>query len=137
IFNTKTRAFNIVSYGANWFDTYEGKLVCGDSASPNVYEILTGLDDLDYPIEGLWETGKDNLKTNQVKKYKRFKIWGLIDPDQIFNIHASFDNDDYEYLGTIEGSGNYVDKSRSNAIGAQTIGEGVIGMGKSAQPYYF
>lgn len=137
IYNKNHKTFDVVSYGANWFAVYNNSVWIGDSASNNVYEIFTGIDDLDYPITAQWKSGKDALKTPELKKYKLFRIAGLIDPEQVFAISARYDNDNFQPLGVIDGTESYVDKTKTYAIGSEVIGEDIIGLGKSTEARYF
>lgn len=88
-------------------------------------------------MTGILKYGKDLVKTSQLKKVKRFKLSGLIDPDQNFNIYASYDNGDFEFIGYVAGQGSYVDRTKSYMIGSQKIGEDIIGLGKASEAYYF
>lgn len=137
VYNQKLKTFDVVDYAAAFFTIREGKLLVGDSTSPNVYEIFSGFDDLEYPINGELVFKKDNLSFKPLKKTKRFRIAGFIDIDQGADIYAKYNNDAEELLGTISGKSSYVDQGNSILIGAYLIGEDLIGMDESAEAYYF
>lgn len=137
IYNIKQKSFDVINYTANCFVELNNKVIAGDSFSPNTYELFSGYDDLDYEIEALWEGKKHNLKTDRLKKFKIFRVKGYTDPDQGFNIFASFDNDPYILVGSISGRGNYVDTGKSYLVGTSKIGEDIIGLGDSSKANYF
>ena len=137
IYNIKLKSFDVTNYTGNVFVELYNKVIAGDSTSPNTYELFSGYDDLDYEIEASWEGKKHNLKTDNLKKYKNFRINGYIDPDQSFDILMSYDNDPYEYIGSISGRGNYVDTGKSYLVGSSEIGEDIIGLGDSSKANYF
>ena len=137
IYNIKQKSFDVTNYTGNCFVDLYNKIIAGDSFSPNTYELFSGYDDLDYEIEAVWEGKKHNQKTDRLKKFKRFRAKGYIDPDQGFNIMASYDNDPYELIGAISGKGNYVDTQKSYLVGTSKIGEDIIGLGDSSKANYF
>ena len=137
IYNVKQKSFDVTNYTANCFVELYNKVIAGDSFSPNTYELFSGYDDLDYEIEAQWEGKKHNLKTDRLKKFKIFRVKGYTDPDQGFNIFASFDNDPYILIGSISGRGNYVDTGKSYLVGTSKIGEDIIGLGDSSKANYF
>lgn len=137
IYNVKQKSFDVAEYTANCFTELNNKIISGDSTSPNTYELFSGYDDLDYQIEASWQGKKHNLKSDSLKKFKLFRINGYIDPDQGFDIYASYDNDPYERIGSISGKGNYVDFGKSYLVGSSLIGEEVVGLGDSSKANYF
>jgi hypothetical protein len=52
---------------------------------------------------------------------------GLIDPDQAIQVWMDTDDSGFSLVGTIVGSGNYVDYLSPQTIGANFIGEAQIG----------
>ena len=137
VYNQKLKLFDVIDYAASFFTVNNNKLWIGDSASPNVYEIFSGFDDLDYNIEGEWTAKQDNLSIKPLKKYKRLRIDGLITPEQVFDIFAKHDNDSEELLGTVYGNASYVDRSSSYLIGSALIGDDIIGLPDSVDAYYY
>lgn len=127
LYNTTLRCFDVLDNGYNFFTIVDNKLWGGDSSSSNVYEIFTGWDDLDYGIEGEWESGDDRLDTEQLKKVKRFQAEGYIARSQKFEVWLSFDNDEYEYVETVDGDGPYVNESEQIEVGSHMLGDQMIG----------
>ncbi|HPQ42936.1 MAG TPA: hypothetical protein PKZ42_01815 [Syntrophales bacterium] len=137
VYNMKNGTFDVLTNGYTCFIEADNKLYAGDSLSPNVYEILSGYDDDGFEIEGEWEGKNDNLNTEQLKKVKRFQIEGYISKEQATEIWASYDNDEYELLGTINGNGEYVDKGGSILVGEQLVGEQKVGDGPVLEVYHY
>lgn len=137
LYNMLNQTFDELNYSASCFAVYGGKIIAGDSFSANTYEILTGYDDIDYTVQAYWKSGSDDLDTNQLKKFKQLKINGLIDKEQKFNVFAMYDNETPEFIGTVYGTGDYVDSESNNLIGTETLGEDVIGLGDSSNALYF
>ncbi len=126
-YNVRRDTIDIVAYGAKTIVTDAGLLYIGDTQTDNVYEILSGFDDLDGVIENYWISNDERYQTERLKKIKKFRIKGLITPEQILEVYISYDNDPYTLVGTIRGSGTYVDVAESYTIGAQGIGTSVVG----------
>ena len=137
IYNIAQKSFDVCDYTGQMGVNFNSEVLVGDSMSSNVYELFTGFDDLDYDIIAEWMGKKANLKTDYLKKFKRFRITGFIDISQSFEIYLSFDNDPYILIGSLEGTGAYVDKEDSGLVGGEMIGEDVLGLIASSNPNYF
>jgi hypothetical protein len=137
IYNKKLKSFDVADCTANCFIDFNRKVISGDSTSPNTHELFSGYDDLDYKIEAIWKGKKHNFKTDSLKKTKRFRIKGYIDPGQGFDVLASYDNDDFQLIGAISGRGNYIDFGKSYLIGSSKVGEEAIGLGDSSKANYY
>lgn len=129
IYNKRYKLFDKLDYLVSNFAIYNGALIAGDSLSNNVYTLFSGLDDDDSNINNFWESKLDDLQVDNLKKVKRLVIQGNIGASQTIKVSASFDRDAYVELGTIVGSGSYVDTSQSVNIGATTLGQEEVGGG--------
>jgi hypothetical protein len=114
-------------YTTRCFAKTGGYLYSGDSVSWSTHELFTGFDDIGFAIENSWEGNAERFGDDVLKKIKRFRIKGKISPAQSLAVYVSYDNADYELIGTVLGSGDYVDYSISYAIGASIIGGSVLG----------
>jgi hypothetical protein len=138
IFNRKNGSIDKTDYYANCFALYNGGLIVGDSLSGNVYQAFSGYDDDDSLIDNYWEGDLSQLQVDELKKVKKFIPRGYIQPDQTYDIYLSLDNGGYTYIGTIKGSGTYVDKGQAVTIGSLTIGTAIVGGGSPGdQAYYY
>jgi len=129
-FNKNTAAFNWHDYYVSCFAIYNGILLAGDSATNNVYELFSGFDDDDSLItSNYYETELSNMEVVEMKKCKKLGLQGLIAPDQSYDVYISTDNGDFTQIGSVEGSGSYVDSNSGVTIGSQMIGQDLMGGG--------
>lgn len=126
-YNVRLGSVDILPYGATTITTSDGLLYIGDTITENIYEILSGFDDDNNTIENYWISNDEKFGAENLKKVKRLRFKGLITPEQGFEVYTSYDNDTYTLVGTILGSGAYVDPTQSYTIGSQGIGTSVIG----------
>lgn len=133
------KKIDITYYPARTFaKSGDGTLCCGSSISLSVYKIYNGYDDLGLIIDNFW-TGKGELfKSNSLKKHRKLRFKGLIDPNQSYGVYVDYDDSSEQLVGTVLGSGSYVDYSSPQAIGSNPIGEAQIGGDDSTNVYpYF
>jgi hypothetical protein len=127
LYNVRRDTMDILPYGAKTIVTNAGYLYIGDTITGNVYEILSGFDDDNDNIENYW-IGNDELYGMQnLKKLKKFRIKGLITQEQILEISMSLDGEPYVLVGTVLGSGTYVDMTSHAVIASHGIGTEAIG----------
>lgn len=126
------KSLDYLDYYASCAAVFNGGLVIGDSLSNNVYQIFSGLDDDGSIITNYWEGALSDIETDGLKRTKRFIVEGEIGPDQTIQVYISYDSGSYAPLGTIEGSGTYVDKSQAVNVGAVTVGRTEVGGGGSS-----
>ena len=116
-----------------------GILYVGSALTENVYETFSGFDEDGLPITNYWISKNDQYQMavgaaralryqmgERLKKYRKEKIKGMISPDQTLEIYISADGEGFQLVGTINGSGSYVDNNASQAIGKR-IGDSQIG----------
>ncbi len=116
-----------------------GILYVGSALTENVYETFSGFDEDGLPITNYWISKNDQYQMavgaaralryqmgERLKKYRKEKIKGMISPDQTLEIYISVDGAGFQLVGTINGSGSYVDNNASQAIGKR-IGDSQIG----------
>jgi len=129
---------DITSYGMATFAKDSNNLYGGSPYTESIYQLFTGVDDdgslIDNYLIGKGETYDSEL----LKKYRRLRFKGLIDAAQYCEIYVSYDDDDFQLVGTIRGDADYVDYSNPQSIGASMIGEITIGGGNgvTAYPYF-
>ena len=92
-----------------------------------VYKLYNGFDDDGVVIQNYW-TGKDELfKVENLKKTKYMRIKGAITQSQSLAVYVDYDNNGFQLIGTILGTGEYVEAQASQTIGSNMIGTAVIG----------
>jgi len=121
------KTVDVAPYSASCFNKDEGLLYTGDPLSQTCYETFSGFDDMTLKITNYWESKGDLIGTKALKKTKNFIFRGQIDPAQKIQVLVSTDNGDFQLVGTILGSGDYVDYNTTYAIGTTFIGDGTVG----------
>lgn len=129
IYNKLWKSFDLTDYRISCVTQVSGALWAGDPISNNVYELFSGLDDDGGEITNHLILKQDDLGIQGLKRNKRLMITGEIGPDQTIEVDVSLDNGDFVNVGSILGSGSYVDRTQSVNVGAYTLGRGEIGGG--------
>lgn len=135
--NLRNKTVDISYYGIRSATQLLGILYGGDPVSQTTFELFTGFDDNGQKIQNFWESAGEKFGTDTLKKVKRRRFKGKIDPEQSIQVYVSNDDDDYQLIGTILGSGTYVDYGGSFAIGTIMIGGDVMGGGATTNIYPF
>jgi len=108
-----------------------GSLYIGSSVTESTYQIFNGFDDDGDIIENEWISKGEQYEAlgiaESLKKLKKLRIKGTIDPDQKVEVSTSYDGDEFTLVGTIVGSGTYVDYTSPQSIGNNMVGEVQIG----------
>ena len=117
-----------------------GNLYIGSSIIQNVYQVFNGFDDDGAPIQNYWIGKNDQYQMatgfarkfryqlgESLKKFRKFKMKGLIVPGQNIEVYGSFDEGGFQLLGTIRGDGAYVDYSEPQTIGGSMVGDTQVG----------
>ena len=128
-YSRKYKSWDRHDYWARCFTINNGNLWSGDSISKNVWELFSGLDDDGALIPNYWEGNLDKLQLRQLKKLKKLVLEGNIGPDQSIKVSLSYDNTPFVEVGTIDGSGSYVDKGQKVNVGSMTVGTSEVGGG--------
>ena len=131
---------DILGFGARIFAKDAGNLYIGSPVSQSVYKVLNGFDDDGYPLENYW-TSKGETYIPQIqeklKKFKKLRFSGKIDPDQSIEVYISYDDGGFSQVGTIYGKAGYVDYNSPQVIGGNVIGEVQIGGDDISEAYPF
>lgn len=140
---------NITNYAGRTAVTNDGILYMGSSIVQSVYNLFSGFDDDGYSISNYW-IGKGEtyaIKSRSLKyaafgqslkKFRKIRLKGGISLNQSFGVYISYDDAGFQLVGTILGSGSYVDYSSPQTIGSNYIGEAQIGGDQltSIYPYF-
>lgn len=132
-----TNTVDKTSYGIRSSTKLNGILYGGDPLSQSTYELFTGFDDIGVALTNEWVSRGETFGADVLKKVKRRRYKGYIDPAQTVQVYESYDDGDPTLIGTILGSGAYVDYTASHAIGTVMNGEGTIGGGNQVTIYPF
>jgi hypothetical protein len=135
--DTQNKTVDAYSYGIRCSAKNGGYLYGGDTVSWSTYELFTGFDDIGIAIDNYWAGNAERFGDDVLKKVKRLRVKGKIDPGQSLQVWISYDNDDFQQIGTIVGSADYVDYGVSYALGTSITGTAVIGGGITTNVYGF
>ena len=125
--NVSMKSVDMVKYNGKQGVQDGDHFYISDSNSYSVYEIFTGFDDMGLTVEGYWHSKDYWFETDNLKKLRKLRFKGHIDPDQVIYVYSSIDKQSDELIGTIRGDASYVNYSDVQAIGSTMIGEGQIG----------
>lgn len=131
---SKRRIFDILSYSGNCATTYASQVVAGDSITNTAFKLFDGFDDDGSVIQNAaWIGNQDDHGVEGLKKTKRIWVEGFIGVNQSTDVYVALDAGSAIKVGTISGSGSYVDQGQAVTIGSLQIGVYPIG-GPSSQP---
>jgi len=133
--NIEAKTVDIVAYSGKMAVQDGDAFYVGDSITQNVYSTFSGFDDLDATIQAYWDS-KDNLfGITNLKKTRRLRIKGAIDPDQVVKVYLAVEGGTPEWIGTIRGDGTYVNYDEVQTVGGSMVGEIEIGGGTTTDVY--
>lgn len=140
---------DIAGYNARMFAKDSGNLYAGSPISETVFQLFNGFDDNGYSILNYW-IGKGeqymSLKSRstrwrfiaeRLKKIRRLRFEGAIDPNQEVQVYLSFDDAGFQLVGTITGKGAYVDYTTTQTVGSNMIGDVQVGGADTTNAYPF
>ena len=136
LYSLRWKSIDVLPFNADTFAKHAGLFYLGDSISDNVYQAFSGYDDDGFEIENHWITGADLLDSEEYKRYRRQTFEGEISREQEIEVYLSLDNDEFILIGTIQGTGSYVETSQAHTIGAVQIGIDEIGGGSDGDDVY-
>lgn len=138
LYNKVSKLWDRCDFYASCLADYGGGLIAGDSISKNVNKIFSGYDDEVGVIDNAYITEQSNLGLSEgTQKFNLFNIDGFINPDQSFDIYASYDDSNFSLIGTVEGRGDYVDFTQGHIVGGSTVGDAVVGSGGQPNSFHF
>lgn len=137
ICDVPNKTVDIAPYGIRTAAKANGLLYGGDPVSQTTYELFTGFDDMGLKVMNEWISKGETYGSESLKKVKKYRFRGQITPDQSIKVYVSRDTGDWQWVGTILGSGDYVDYNSTFAIGTTFIGQDTVGGGDDTAVYNF
>lgn len=134
----ENKTVDVITYAGRTFAKNAGDLYMGSSVTENIYKIFNGFDDDGNSIDNFW-TGKGEIwNSENLKKYRYIRLMGNISADQSYEVYVNYDNAGPVLVGTVVGSGPYVDYSSPQTIGSNIIGSAQIGgdITTTTYPYF-
>jgi len=131
--NITAGTVDISEYSARTFASDNGLLYMGSSVAESVYNLYSGFDDDGFKIDNYWISKGENFGmkgsaiANKLKKYRKMRLRGRIVPDQGYEVYISYDDAGFQLVGTVLGSGSYVDYTSPQSIGNNEIGNNQVG----------
>lgn len=129
---------DITNYGMEHLTKNAGNLYGGSVYTLTTYQLFDGLDDDTFTVENYWIGKDESYDSEKLKKYRRLRVRGNIATNQSTKVYMDYDNSGATLVGTILGTGEYVDTSNPISIGSVGIGANPIGGGEiqEAYPYF-
>lgn len=136
--NVSAGTVNITGYAGRTFASDGTLLFMGSSVVQSVFNLFSGFDDDGFAINNYWITKGENfaiksrgqkyvLIPESLKKYRAIRLRGHITPNQSYGVYASYDDAGWQLVGTVLGSGSYVDYNTPQVIGGNQVGNSQIG----------
>lgn len=133
--NLSDKTVDVLNFKARMFAKDGGNIYLGHPLTMSTYQIFNGFDDDGIALDNYWTSNDENYNSDLLKKVRRLRFEGLIDPDQSIEVYMNYDNSGFELVGTIVGSGSYVDYSSPQTIGSNLIGGSQIGGDEFSEAY--
>jgi len=129
---------DITKYTGRTFARDAGQLYMGSSLSLTIYNLFSGFDDDGESIDNYYITKDELYESERLKKYRKIWLKGNISPDQSYQVYVNYDNTGNQLVGTVLGTGSYVDYTDQQTIGSNLIGDIQIGGADTTDIYpYF
>jgi hypothetical protein len=137
LFNKRWQLWNKVDALFTSVVIHNGLLYGGSSVDRDVFQMFTGFDDNQDFIAGIWESNDWILDEEERKKCKKFVVEGDMAESQTLIVEASYDGDDWLSIGTIAGTGEFVDSSASTEYGVGLYGGTEYGGGSTVTSFRY
>ncbi|MDE1944833.1 MAG: hypothetical protein KGI03_00975 [Patescibacteria group bacterium] len=134
--SSKRRIFDLLDYFGSCASVLAGQVIAGDSVTNNVFKLFDGFDDDNGTINSYWIGNADDHGYTGLKKTKRLWLEGFIATNQSVDIYVQLDAGGFVKIGTIKGTGKYVDTGIIVTIGSLQVGVYPIGGPSSAPAGY-
>jgi hypothetical protein len=125
---------DILGFNARTFAPDSGFLYIGSSITRTIYQLFSGYDDDGLALSNYWISKDENLRPHlrkyipeTLKKVRYLRLRGRIDPNQYYEVYVSYDDAGFQLVGTVRGSGTYVDYTEPQAVGTNPVGMSQIG----------
>ncbi len=125
--NVGNGTVDVYAYRAKCLKKDAGTLYAGDTVTENVYQLFTGFDDDGAIIENQWTSKGETYKSERLKKYRRQKVKGLIQPGQVVGVYLETDNGGFNKVGTIRGDVETLDGDLTGVVGSMEVGSSMVG----------
>lgn len=94
----------------------------GSPFEQTTYRLLVDFDDDGVVPENQWTGRGERYEVENLKKFRKIRVKGLIDLAQWYEIQANYDDSGWQVIGTIRGDGSYVDYNNPQLVGGPLVG---------------
>lgn len=132
------KTVDITYYAGRCFAKSNAILYMGSSITQSTYNLYNGFDDDGFPIENFWTSKDENYgDLENLHKVARIRLKGRISREQSYQVYVNYDGSGAQLVGTVVGTGPYVDYSSPQTIGSNIIGTTTIGGGATIDVYEY
>lgn len=128
-------------FAARCFARNGDNLYAGSALTESTYLMYNGFDDDGLSVSNEWISKGEQYEAlgiaESLKKIKKLRVKGFIDPDQALQVYVSYDDSGFALVGKILGSGGYVDFNTPQSIGGNIVGTTQIGGADLSVAYPF
>jgi hypothetical protein len=136
-----TETVDETEFAARCFATNGDNLYAGSALTESTYLMYNGFDDDGLSVSNEWISKGEQYEAlgiaESLKKIKKLRVKGTIDPDQSLQVYVSYDDAGFALVGTILGSGTYTDFSTPQSIGGNMVGTTQMGGADLSLAYPF
>ena len=118
---------DVTTYAGRTFANNGTYLYMGSSVGESIYQLFSGFDDDGFRIDAFWKGKGQTWGSELLKKYRKLRLKGNIGIDQGCEVYINYDGSGAQLVGTILGTGSYVDYSSPQTIGSNFIGSSQVG----------
>lgn len=116
--NTVDRTY----YGAKSLAKDGFYLYAGSPFEQTTYKLFIDFDDDGQVPENQWTSRGERYEVENLKKFRKLRLKGLIDLAQWYEIEVNYDDTGWQLIGTIRGDGSYVDYNNPQLVGGPLVG---------------
>lgn len=136
--NVKDKTVDATYHYARTFAKNDGDLFMGSSITQSTYKLYNGFDDEGDVIPNSWTGKNENLGNEDgLNKIAKLRFKGRIAARQGVRVFLNFDRAGAQEVGTILGSGPYVDYTDQQTVGSNMVGSTQVGGDNIADVYPF
>lgn len=125
--DVEAKTVDVTTYAGRTFAKDAGFLYMGSSITQTVYKLYNGFDDDGSTIDNEWVGREELWDSENLKKYRKERLMGSISADQSYEVYINYDGAGKQLVGTVLGSGSYVDYTSPQTIGSGFVGGSQVG----------
>ena len=132
--NITANTVDVYAFRAKCLKKDAGTLYAGDTITDNTYRLFAGFDDDGVVIDNQWTSKGETYKSENLKKYRRQKVKGVIQSSQVLGVYLETDDGSFQKVGTVRGDAETIDNAASGTVGSSMVGSSMVGGMESDDP---